>query len=342
MRSPRCIKLKVLIVLIAVSTLSVAVRYASAANGHDVQRLKSSPELPSTHFSPSNARTQDGNPIPSAQFFSAVRCASCHKEIHEDWSESLHRNSVREPFYKESVDILERQRGIEFTRHCESCHAPISLASGALTTGSKESRTMDDEGVTCTVCHSITEARLDGTGSYTIRRPALIENSDGTPVYSDVSDDEILKDVAGHKRAMMRPLLKQPEFCAACHKSSVPPSLNNYKFQRGFNAYDEWQMSGASTETITPYYRRDKRADCATCHIPMTEATKDMAATNGYVASHRFLSANTTTPLFYGQHKQVEKTKEFLKSGVITADIFAIRNEATGKAFVSLNSTLSD
>ena len=54
------------------------------------------------------------------------------------------------------------------TQHCESCHAPVSVFSGALKKGSKESRAMDDEGVTCSVCHSITEVRLDGTGSYTI------------------------------------------------------------------------------------------------------------------------------------------------------------------------------
>lgn len=334
--SPRRIKFITLIILAIVCVVSVIIRYASAAIEPDIQKLKTPPQLPSTHFSPSNAKTADGNLIPSSQFYSAARCVSCHKETHEDWSESLHRNSVRAPFYKESVDILERQRGIEFTRHCESCHAPVSLVSGALTTGSNESRKMDDEGITCTVCHSITEARLDGTGSYTIGRPSLIVKADGTPVYGDVSDDEILNDVSGHKRAMMRPLLKQPEFCATCHKSSVPPSLNNYKFLKGFSAYDEWQMSGASTETITPYYRRDKRADCASCHMSKTEALKDMAATDGYISSHRFLGANTATPLFYGQHKQVEKTIEFLKAGVISADIFALRNEATGKAYISL------
>jgi Flp pilus assembly protein TadD len=196
---------------------------------------------------------------------------------------------------------------------------------------------MDDEGVTCTVCHSITEARLDGTGSYTIRRPALLVKSDGVPVYGDVSDKEIQANVADHKRAMMRDLLKKPEFCATCHKAAAPPALNNYKFMRGFNVYDEWQMSGASTETITPYYRRDKRADCRTCHMPLSsEGKPDVAAKDGFIASHRFIGANTATPLFYGQHKQVELTKEFLESSVLTADIFAIRNEATNESFFAL------
>jgi nitrate/TMAO reductase-like tetraheme cytochrome c subunit len=105
---------------------------------------------------------------------------------------------------------------------------------------------MDDEGVTCSICHSITEARLDGTGSYTIRRPALLAREDGTPVYGEVSDAAIMADIPAHRRAVMSPLLKTPEFCGTCHKSAVTPTLNNYKFLRGFSAYDEWQQSHAA------------------------------------------------------------------------------------------------
>src|SRR5216684_2142206 len=83
-------------------------------------------------FSPSNARTEDGKLIPADQFFPAARCASCHTDTHKAWSESLHRNSGREPFYKESVDILQRARGSEPAQHCESCHSPIAVLSGAL------------------------------------------------------------------------------------------------------------------------------------------------------------------------------------------------------------------
>ena len=163
---------------------------ARGSGGHERGAVGalSVPPLPAGLFSPSNARTEDGRTIPAAQFFPAERCAKCHQDSHAQWAESLHRNAGREPFYKESVDILQKQRGVEFTRHCESCHAPVALLSGALTTGSRESRAMDEEGVTCTVCHSITQVRLDGTGSYTIRRPALLEGEDGSPVFGDVPD----------------------------------------------------------------------------------------------------------------------------------------------------------
>ena len=292
---------------------------------------------PTTSFSPSNARTEDGKLIPTAQFFSASRCARCHKDTHEAWSESLHRNSGREPFYKDSVEILERTLGTEPAQHCESCHAPVSVFSGALKKGSKESRAMDDEGVTCSVCHSITEARLDGTGSYTIRRPALLAREDGTPIYGDVPDAAIMADIPGHRRAVMSPLLKTPEFCGTCHKSAVTTALNNYKFLRGFSAYDEWQQSAASRETVFPFYKRESRADCRTCHMPRTEAANDLAARQGTIASHRWIGANTATPLFYKQTRQVELTEKFLREHVLSVDIFALRRETTGALIAPLS-----
>ncbi len=339
--SKRTLKLIVTVAL-AWACFILAVR-AMAGGGLSIEKRPL--PLPVGHFSPSNARTSDGKLIPAEHFFPASRCASCHNDTHTAWSESLHRNAASEPFYRESADILLRAEGIEFTRHCESCHTPVALFSGALTRGSGSSESpsgargfpftpLDDEGVTCSVCHSITEARLDGTGSYTIRRPALLERKDGTPVFGNLSDEEILADIPAHKRAVMRPLLKEPEFCATCHKATSPPELNGYKSIRGFSAYDEWQQSGASHESVTPFYRREQRADCRACHMPKVESANDRAAKHGMIASHRWPGANTAAPLFYGQMEQVRLTERFLKAKVLDIDIFAIRNEAT-RAFAA-------
>jgi len=306
----------------------------SSASGDSIKR-RPIPSPPKELFSPSNARTEDGRLIPVEQFFSAKRCLSCHQDTHAAWSESLHRNAAREPFYRESADILLRTRGIEFTRHCESCHTPVALFSGALSKNGPRQQapftSLDDEGVTCTVCHSITEARLNGTGSFTIRRPALLAKEDGTPIFGNFTDEQILADVPGHKRAVMRPLLRTPEFCATCHKVDAPPDLNGYKHMRGFSAYDEWQQSGASHESVSPYYRAEQRVDCRGCHMPKIESLNDRAAKKGVIASHQWLGANTAAPLFYGQMKQVKLTEEFLSSQVISADIFALKRESTGE-----------
>lgn len=299
------------------------------------------PPVPTGLFSPSNARTLDGELIPESAFIPASRCASCHQDTHDGWSMSLHRNAAREPFYRESADILLRTRGIEFTRHCESCHTPVALFSGVLTRESGKSEApftrFDDEGVTCSVCHSIVEARVDGTGSFTIRRPALLAKSDGSPIFGDFTDEQILADVPGHKRAVMRPILRSPEFCATCHKVAAPPDLNGYKNIKGFSAYDEWQQSGASLESVLPFYRRDARADCRSCHMPKIDSRHDRAAKNGLIASHRWPGANTAAPLFYNQSEQVELIEKFLESNVLSLDVFALRRESTGELIAPLD-----
>jgi Flp pilus assembly protein TadD len=336
------LRFRLVLALSICSAVALAELTAAGGKRDDTGDARRTP-VPVEPFGPSNARTESGELIPESDFFPASRCASCHQDTHAGWSQSLHRNAAREPFYRESADILLRTRGIEFTRHCESCHTPIALFSGVLTKESGLTRApftkFDDEGVTCSVCHSIVEARVDGTGSFTIRRPALLASEDGSPIFGEFTDAQILADVPGHKRAVMRPLLRTPEFCATCHKVVAPPDLNGYKNIKGFTAYDEWQQSGASHESVQPFYRREARTDCRGCHMPRIESLHDRAAKNGMIASHRWPGANTAAPLFYGQIEQAALTESFLKSNVLAVDIFALRVEGTGELIAPLDAS---
>jgi hypothetical protein len=164
----------------------------------------------------------------------------------------------------------------------------------------------------------------------------LLAREDGSSIFGNFTDAEILADVPAHKRAVMRPLLRRPEFCSVCHKVSAPPTLNGYKQIRGFSAYDEWQQSGASLETVTPFYRREQRTDCRACHMPKIESHNDRAAKNEMIASHRWRGANTAAPLFYGQTEQAQWIQEFLQKSVLNLDLFALKNEASGLAIAPL------
>src|SRR5205085_881048 len=94
-------------------------------------------------FAPSNATTTTGKFIPGDMFISATRCQKCHTDAHSEWLQSAHRNAFREPFYPKNVKDLISQRGIEYTRHCESCHNPAALFSGALTKDAHVKRPFD-------------------------------------------------------------------------------------------------------------------------------------------------------------------------------------------------------
>ena len=265
-------------------------------------------------FSPSNASNTTGKFIAQSEFIPASRCAGCHFTEHSEWTESIHRNSFREPFYQANVKHLIKERGIAVTRHCESCHNPVALFSGVLTTNSKEPRPFDEEGVTCSVCHSIESTTTQGIGSYVIASPALLVRENGERLVN-VTDSEIIADLPSHYRAVMRPLLKTPEFCASCHKAAVVPELNKRKWLRSFAIYDEWQQSAFSTETVQPLSQKPRQT-CQSCHMPVKDG----------LASHRWPGANTAVPSHYSWPDQVAATTALLKSDIIAVDIFGIRN----------------
>lgn len=279
-------------------------------------------------FAPSNANTSDGKFIPAEKFVSSARCASCHTDIHPQWRQSAHANAFREPFYQKNVKDLQAQKNIAHTRHCESCHNPAALFSGALTDESKiKERPFDDDGVSCIACHSIQSVSGRGVGGYVMGDPALLVKGNGERIVNP-TDGEILGDIPSHKRALMNNLIKTPEFCAACHKSQVPQALNDYKFLRAFAVGDELQMSSFSKESPHPFYVRDKQS-CSTCHMSKVEAKySDAAAKNGTVSSHRVAAANTAIPTFYGYKEQLDAVETFLKDDKLGVDLFALRRQA--------------
>lgn len=280
-------------------------------------------------FAPGNATSTTGTFIPGDKFIPSARCGTCHTDAHAQWRQSAHGNAFREPFYQKNVKDLQSQKGIEFTRHCESCHNPAALFSGALTKNSKVKRPFDDDGVSCISCHSIQTATSQGIGGYVMGEPALLVKEDGTRLL-EVKDQQILDDIPSHRRAMMRPLLKTAEFCGACHKSQVPRELNDYKFLRAFAVADEYQMSSFSKESPHPYYVRDKET-CNSCHMKREAAPLfDVSAKQGKLASHRWPAANTAIPFFYKYPEQLDAVTKFLENDALGIDIFALRRKPAG------------
>ena len=277
-------------------------------------------------FSPGNATTTTGTFIPGEMFVPAKRCGTCHTDAHAQWRQSAHGNAFREPFYQKNVKDLQSQKGIEFTRHCESCHNPAALFTGALTKNSHVKRPFDDDGVSCIACHSIQSVDGHGIGGYVMGEPALLIKEDGTRLLAGVSDQQILDDIPSHRRAMMRPLLKTPEFCGACHKSQVPHELNDYKFLRAFMVADELQQSSFSKESPHPFYVRDKET-CNSCHMKREAAPLfDVSAKKGTLVSHRWATANTAIPTFYKWPDQLNAVTKFLENDALGIDIELERN----------------
>ncbi|MGA2117723.1 MAG: tetratricopeptide repeat protein [Bryobacteraceae bacterium] len=275
---------------------------------------------------PGNAAVEGQGFIPSQAFLPASYCGRCHQEAYSQWRQALHSNAFRTPFYRTSVNILLRTKGIEFTRHCDSCHNPIGVLSGALTQDSQVDRSFDEDGLTCTTCHSIQQLQsTNGNGGFVMGVPSAMVDEDGRPIPGVVSDDDIKLHPDRHSRAVMKEFYRTPEFCAACHKANLPDTLNDYKFIRAFTVYDEWQNSKFSQRNPLTFYSTGFTT-CQDCHMPRARLTLlDDGAKRGTLTSHRWPAGNTAVPFYYGFEEQLQKTVEFLKSGnYLNVDLFGL------------------
>ena len=298
---------------------------------------------PDTPFLPSNATSANGQFVSPKSFYTAEYCGHCHQEAYHQWRQTAHANSFRAPWYLKNVNMLIDEKGVQFSRHCEGCHNPVALLSGDLTQGMPKKRPFEDEGVTCSTCHSILSTDTTGTGSYIMGTPAVLVDDNGAPVTGPVSDADILAHLDRHSKAVMRPLYKTAEFCAACHKAAIPHTLDDYKWLRAFTVYDEWQGASFTKQSPLPFYRKDVVSTCQTCHMGR-EATpsgaQDPGAKDNQLASHRWLGGNSLIPAYYKYDEQAQRLVVFLKkgfdgNGVLNVDIFALEKENADNALIA-------
>ncbi len=299
---------------------------------------------PQAISAPGNAVAAGGDFIQPGAFPTAEYCGHCHPDAYAQWRQALHSNSFRTPFYRTSVNILMRTKGIEFTRHCDSCHNPIGVLTGALTQNSNVDRKFDADGLTCMTCHAIEQLQpSSGNGSFVMGVPAAMVDESGKPVPGEVPDAEIMAHRERHAKAVMRDFYRTSEFCATCHKANLPNGLNDYKFIRAFNTYDEWQNSKFSQRNPLTFYSADLRT-CQKCHMVRVPATsEEYGAKKGTFASHRWLAGNTAVPFYYGYDEQLQKTVEFLKSDMyLNLDLFAIQKEGAPEVIAPVGSKSFD
>jgi tetratricopeptide (TPR) repeat protein len=276
---------------------------------------------------PGNAKVVGDDFVQPGAFPSAKYCSKCHQEAYSQWRQALHSNSFRTPFYRTSVNILARTKGIEFTRHCDSCHNPIGVLSGALTQNSQVDRAFDEEGLTCTTCHSVQQLQPTvGNGGFVMGIPAVISDENGNRIPGQVPYEKILEHPERHAKTVMKDFYRTPEFCSACHKANLPTPLNDYKFIRAFTVFDEWQNSKFSKRNPLTFYSADLTT-CQNCHMKRSAPSLfEVGQKNGTFASHRWTAGNTAVPFYYGFDEQLKKTIDFLQSGTyLNLDLFAIK-----------------
>jgi tetratricopeptide (TPR) repeat protein len=281
-------------------------------------------------FFPSSAATSTGGRIPSNFFMTSETCARCHADIYEAWTASAHHfSSFNNQWYRKSIEYMQAVNSVESSRWCAGCHDHAVLFNGMMDRPVTEFLDAQEAhtGVACNSCHAITNVRdTMGNGGFHVEYPPLHDLAvSEQPLLRWVHDFAVRLDPGPHRDVFLKPFHREQtaEFCASCHKVHLDEPVNNYRWIRGFNEYDNWQASGVSGEGARSFYYPAEPMDCADCHMPRVPS-QDKGNIDGYVHDHSFLAANTALPVANLHEDQLRRTIEFLQKNQVTVDILAV------------------
>jgi Flp pilus assembly protein TadD len=284
-------------------------------------------------FFPSSAQVYGGQKIPSKFFMESESCKRCHEDIYKQWNSSAHHfSSFNNQWYRKAVEYMQDTVGTRPSKWCGGCHDPAVLYSGKMDTPIKQLIHSPEAqaGLGCMMCHSIARVKSTmGQADFYLEYPKLHAlAASKNPVIRYLHDTLTKLNPEPHRRVFLKPFMRDQtaEFCSACHKVHLDVPVNHYRWIRGFNEYDNWQASGVSGQGARSFYYPPKPMACPDCHMPL-EPSNDMGNVAGKIHSHRFPAANTALPTANEDAAQLKATEDFLTSGVVSVDIFALSPE---------------
>lgn len=208
-----------------------------------------------------------------ASFKSAELCAACHKNIYDEWKRSYLSRA-----YQAGIGTIELHalslalRGIDAgeRRWCLQCHAPLALTTPEDLAASDP---VVREGVTCTVCHAVTEAHPGvDPGVVTLE-----------PLGGMIGPFDDSRSPMHPSRQGARFTGDDSRLCGSCHWSAHPGSKLAIDW-----TYPEW------LEYRELAVRRgESPRSCQDCHMPRSEgqAAQLDHAPRRRIASHAFPGA---------------------------------------------------
>jgi len=274
-------------------------------------------------FEPSKNTTASGGFYDARRLGGSAECGVCHADIYREWRASIHSKAGEDRAYQTNVNLLATKKGIEATRYCEGCHAPVAIMSGQLSKGGRLNTFGHlEEGVGCLGCHAIDKVNSTaGVASYTVRPPSpYLFGGYDNPVARAVNHYLVRLNPSVHRSEMARASLPKSELCSVCHAQFMEKVMNDWgwvKMQDDYTAWLNGPFSGQSKHT----FARGDVSRCQDCHFPLTAAADPSANEQGLVRSHLALGANTAIPYIDHDARHMRDTTEFLQSNKMTVSI---------------------
>lgn len=212
-------------------------------------------------FPPSYITTDSGRPLRPEDFESPEVCAGCHPKQYEGWRGSMHSNSFIDPIFQAEWAKGDKAMDGKLLYYCGGCHSPIGTMTQSLSFDEEtgkfvSSNEIATRGVTCDVCHQMTETNFLKT--HTMEHGnASFNISPGNTKYGPLKNAE-----SPYHDTQYSELHTRADLCANCHNIFHP--VNGLPIER---TYDEWKRSVYAQHDIV----------CQDCHMNPVETAVRIA-----------------------------------------------------------------
>jgi len=197
---------------------------------------------------------KDGKPY----YPSASECKQCHPDHYREWSVSPHAYAQMSPVFNAMhAKILKLTNGTNGD-FCIRCHTPVGMNLGEdIFMSNIDRHPTSREGVTCIVCHRVSETYGKISGRVFLEAGTIDEpiyGPKGDPDFSETFGAEISEKFGEdkvHEEAKQFFQLNQSGFCGTCHDVNL---LNGFRLEEAFS---EFKRSPAAEKGVT----------CSDCHM---------------------------------------------------------------------------
>ena len=302
------------IVMVCIFALSIALLGACGSN------KASSGSTSSSDFKAVAAgedKTETPGVFEPGSFENPEVCSTCHQEIYEEWSGSMHANAWENKWYQPDYLLGHDETDGLTDMLCGSCHAPIAARTGLLppADGSKFDIT-SRKGISCDFCHTVTGVeKMYNMGH--VSDPGNVKRGprgDGRSLHHEVKFSEV------HTKA---------DFCGSCHMVIHPIT--------GVHIIDTWE-----DWKNNDYGKQGVR--CQDCHMTPTPGIGKnpgraslMGKQRDNIAFHGFVGGSSYVQDALGNTKQAEWSREFLRAAAEVKLAETIMEEGTLKLTVDVH-----
>lgn len=261
----------------------------------------------------------------SEEYWPSSQCRSCHVNILEQHSQSMHAKSFTNPvfqaqYFKELLPQVDIDASlVKEAESCIACHAPIAYIIGKRHIVSKEEVDPFMSGVTCDFCHTIKGYKDESPGN---------GNYISVPGNQKLGPFMYKSPLPWHH--VYSELHTKSEFCAICHNQ-----VNHYGLEIK-STFTEWKNSPYAKEGI----------QCQDCHMnvqgfltagkPVYESGRAAYTSLAYLPyrsklyTHRFPGAHSRTQVVGALTLSIEVKEQTALAGEEMTIHVLVDNSKTG------------